>query len=184
LSDFSIRDRTVVFRGRLLALEELDVVGPSGESVLRESVVHPGAVAVLPLFSDQSVLLCRQYRAPIDDSLLEVPAGKLKPGESPSDCARRELLEETGLSAGYLIALASFYTSPGFTNEIMHSFLACDVRSGQGGITEPHGVEERHMELVRVPLRDWPQLVEAGAIRDAKSIVTLALSARRLGIDK
>lgn len=183
MSDFSIRERKVVFRGRFLELEELDVAGPYGESVLRESVVHPGAVAVLPVFADQTALLCRQYRAPVDDLLLEVAAGKLKPGEGPEGCARRELLEETGLGAEILIELATFFTSPGFTNEVMHAFLARDVFSVGEGHPDPQGPEERHMELVRVRLHEWPRLVEEGLVRDAKSIVTLALSARELGLE-
>lgn len=182
MSDFSIRERRLVYRGRLLALEELSVEGPSGETVSRESVLHPGAVAILPVFADHTAVLCRQYRAPIDRLLLEVAAGKLRPGESPEDCARRELLEETGLSAGRLTKLATFYTSPGFTDEVMHAFLAQEVASGRDGAPDPKGVEEQHMELVRIRLADWPWLVEEGMVEDAKSIVTLALSSRELGI--
>lgn len=184
MSAFRILGRKVVFQGRLLTLEELEVCSPSGERASREAVLHPGAVAVVPVMADLSVVLCKQYRAPIDDDLLEVAAGKLKPGETPLECASRELAEETGLSAGSFEALATFFTSPGFTNEVMHAFVARDVialdnRTEPG----PHGIEERHMELIRADLREWPRLVEGGLVRDAKSIVTLALAARHLGLE-
>ncbi len=137
---------------------------------------------MVPLLADRTVVLCKQYRAPIDDYLVEVPAGKLKPGESPEECARRELVEETGLEAGELVHLATFFTSPGFTDEVMHAFVAVDLRSAPGGRTGPHGVEETRMELVRIPLGEWMRFVEDGTVRDAKSIVALALASLRLGI--
>ncbi len=183
MKDFSILKSNVVYRGRLVEVAVLDVKGPSGEVVVRESVVHPGAVAVLPVYADHTVILCRQYRAPVDDYLLEVPAGKLKPNEDPLECAKRELLEETGLRAGYLSELATFYTSPGFTNEIMHAFLARELSVVGRGELDSRGIEERHLELVRVRLGEWSRLVEEGSIRDAKSIVTLSLAARTLGVE-
>ncbi len=181
-ADFRIVERKPAFSGRLVRVEELVVRAPSGEDVVRESVLHPGAVTVVPLLADRTVVLCKQYRAPIDDYLVEVPAGKLKPGESPEECARRELVEETGLEAGELVHLATFFTSPGFTDEVMHAFVAVDLRSAPGGRTGPHGVEETRMELVRIPLGEWMRFVEDGTVRDAKSIVALALASLRLGI--
>ncbi len=165
-----------------MRVEELAIRAPSGEEVVRESVLHPGAVTVVPVLADRTVVLCKQYRAPIDDYLVEVPAGKLKPGEAPEECARRELLEETGLEAGELVHLATFFTSPGFTDEVMHAFVAVDVRSAPVGRPGPHGVEEARMEFVRIPLGEWSRFVEDGTVRDAKSIVALALASLRLGI--
>jgi len=184
LESFRIIDRKLVFQGRLLALEELEVSSPAGELAVREAVRHPGAIAVLPVMADLSVVLCKQYRAPIDDVILEVIAGKLKAGESPQECARRELAEEAGLAAESLEELAVFFTSPGFTDEVMHAFLARGIATlNDDNQSNRHGIEEIHMELVRVRLREWPRLVEERLVRDAKSIVTLALAARYLGLE-
>lgn len=163
-------------------MEELLLSSSSGESAQREVVRHPGAVAIVPVFSDLATVLCKQYRVAVDAELTEVVAGKLKPGEDPEVCARRELLEETGLEAGYLVELAAFYTSPGFCDEVMHAYMAREVRAAREQPFEPHGLEESQMSLVRVPIRDWPRLVEEGILRDAKSIVSLALTSMALGI--
>ena len=103
---------------------------PDGSMALREVVEHPGGVAVLPLEADGTVWCVRQFRYPFSELLLEVPAGKLEPGEEPEQAARRELSEETGLEAGKLTCLGRHYCSPGYNSEVLHIYLAQDLRHG------------------------------------------------------
>jgi ADP-ribose pyrophosphatase len=118
----------VAFSGRLLTLV-IDRFGfPDGTSVVRELVLHPGASAILPILPDERILFVEQFRAPIGTSLLEIPAGKLEPGEDPLHCAQRELREETGYVADRWTKLSSVLTTPGFSDERIHLFLAEGLR--------------------------------------------------------
>jgi ADP-ribose pyrophosphatase len=126
LTEHKISSQTV-FTGKILTVRNDRVRLPDGREATREVVEHPGAVAVVPVTAGGDVILVRQYRYPIAQELLEVPAGKLDKGEKPEDCAHRELEEETGCRAGRLEHLATFYTGPGFTDEIMHLYLARDL---------------------------------------------------------
>jgi ADP-ribose pyrophosphatase len=158
-----------VFEGHLISVE----VGqwPAGE---REVVHHPGACAVVALTKSGEVLLVRQMREAVREALLEIPAGILDvQGEDPSDCAARELLEETGHRATSIEPLGVMYTSPGFTDERIHLFLAEVADGGPGG----QGEEE--LELVRMPLPQAVAEIERGAIADAKTVVGLLLAYRR-----
>jgi ADP-ribose pyrophosphatase len=115
---------TVLYQGKILRLEKQEVLLPSGRLAEREIVHHPGAVAILALNEKGEVLLEKQYRAALEDTIWEIPAGKLEPGESILKCAQRELLEETGFEATQWKHLHSFYTSPGFCDEVVHLFQA------------------------------------------------------------
>ncbi len=116
--------KTILFRGKIISLEKQEVLLPSGRVAEREIVHHPGAVAIIALNENGEVLLEEQYRAALDDTIWEIPAGKLEPGESSLKCAQRELMEETGYEANQWKHLHSFYTSPGFCDEAVHLFLA------------------------------------------------------------
>src|SRR5690606_25580898 len=135
----------------------------------------PGAVAVVGVTTGQQVLLLRQSHHPIGETLLGLPAGTLEPGETPEACARRELLEETGYRAGRLTELASYYTSPGYTNERLTVFRAADCAPA-GGAVDP---DERFARRV-TPLSEIPHLVAPGPgqIRDAKTLSGLLLLLR------
>jgi ADP-ribose pyrophosphatase len=126
LTEHKLESQTV-FAGKILTVRCDRVRLPDGREATREVVGHPGAVAVVPVTAAGEVVLVRQYRYPIGQELLEVPAGKLDKGEAPEDCAYRELEEETGYRAGRMEHLATFYTAPGFTDEIMHLYLARDL---------------------------------------------------------
>lgn len=153
-----------------LRLDRLHVLAPTGAAVRREAVRHPGAVAMVPVVGDAIVLL-RQYRAPVDAEMLELPAGKLDvDGEDPAAAAERELAEEVGLVPGRLELVAEFYTGPGFTDERMHVFVATDCRPVA---RSPHGPEEEAAEVVLVPLDDVPEMIAEGRIEDAKTLVGL-----------
>jgi ADP-ribose diphosphatase len=134
----------------------------------REVVEHPGAVAVVAVDGDQTVALVRQRREPVRKHLLELPAGTLEEGESPLDCARRELEEETGLTSGRWRELAAFYTTPGFCRERMHLFAAEDV---ERGAASPEADEE--LELVRWRVDEIA--ARLGEIEDAKTLAGLLL---------
>jgi ADP-ribose pyrophosphatase len=139
-------------------------------------VRHPGASAVVPFLSDDEVLLIRQYRHATNGSILEVPAGKLDPGETPEVCAVRELEEEAGQRAGRLVALGPIWTSPGFTDERIHLFAAHDLVA-----VERRPEDDEVIDLVPIRLREAVELVWSGGIDDAKSALALLQAAHRLG---
>ena len=175
---FSKRSERVVFRGHVFNLAIGEFVTPDGETMERELVRHPGAVAVVPVEGDH-VVLVRQFRAAIADALLEIPAGKRDvAGEPPELCATRELEEEIGMHPGRLEPLARFYNSVGFSDEDTIVFLGTDLHPVEA---QAHGIEEEYMTVERVPLDDVPELIESGELRDAKTIVGLLLALRRLG---
>lgn len=170
-------DSRSVFKGRLLEVV-VDVVRlPSGELAEREIVRHPGAAAVVALQGDR-VLLVRQNRHAVGRDLLELPAGKLdRKDEDPSSCARRELQEETGYRAGGLEVLGSFLTSPGFSDERVHLFLASAVEKAGPPPADDEG-EPIHSEWLT--LRAAREAVIAGEIEDSKTIIGLLLASSRL----
>lgn len=147
--------------------------GPDGASFERVLVHHPGAVCVVPLVDDRTVLLVRQYRAAVDAEVLEIPAGKRDvDGEAPEATAGRELVEEVGRRAGRLELLARFYNSVGFSDELSHLYLATDLAEVP---TDLQGIEEQHMAVVEVALADVPGMIAAGELVDAKTIIGLSL---------
>lgn len=148
---------------------------PSGRITTRETVEHPGAVAIVAVTRDGHVLLLRQSHHTIGKTLLGLPAGTLEPGESPEACARRELEEETGYRAGSLTALASYYTSPGYTDERLTIFRADDCEPADG-VIDP----DELIRLVPTPLAQLPQLVDPGPdqVQDAKTLIGLSLLLR------
>jgi ADP-ribose pyrophosphatase len=178
VTGFRVVDSTSRCRSGLLELVELDVEAPDGERHLRSVVRHPGAVVAVPVVDDDAILV-RQFRAAVGRSLLEVPAGKRDvAGEAPEATAARELEEEIGQSPGRLRKLAEFYNSPGFCDEYTHLFCATELSA----LPEPRGVtaEEQAMTIERVPLAATAELIAAGELIDAKSIVGLLLTQQLL----
>lgn len=152
-------------------------VGPDGFTFEREIIRHPGAVCVVPLEPDGQVVCVRQYRAPLDRYVLEIPAGKMDvPGEAPEIGAARELAEEVGLVAATLELLATFHNSPGFTDETTHCFLAEGLEFVGQAI---EGIEEQHMTIERFALDDLFELVASNEITDAKTILACAVAKHR-----
>ncbi len=153
-----------------------DVVLPGGRDVTLDVVHHPGASAVVPFVSADEVLLIRQYRFAAGGHLLEVPAGKLDPGETPEVCAARELEEEAGVRAGRIESLGHILTTPGFTDERIHLFAAFDLEPAQQKLDS-----DELIEVVRVPLARALGWVWSGELRDAKSAMALLQAAQRTG---
>ena len=167
----------VIHEGRYLTFRVDTIERTDGSRAERDVVGHPGAVAILAVDPDGDVLLVRQFRVPAGRVLLEIPAGTLDIDEATGAvedhalAARRELEEETGYRAGTWRQLASFWTAPGFATELMHLWLATDLRPADGQRLGPD--EDEHLRLERLPLRDAVAAIERGEIADAKSIVGL-----------
>ncbi len=171
------------YDGRLVKVDVDTVRGPTGATFDLEIIRHPGAAAVVPLLSepgaaDPSVLLLKQYRHAAGGHLWEIPAGVLEPGEPAAVCARRELLEEAGAEASSIEHLTTVYTTPGFTDEQIHLFLATGITVG-----EPEHEADEFIEVQARPLSTVLGMIRDGEIMDAKSIVALLFVAGfRLGM--
>ena len=165
-----------VHTGGVISVVVGTFAAPDGATFERDVVHHPGAVSAVPVTADGSVVLVRQYRAALDEELLEIPAGKRDvAGEEPAVTAARELEEEIGMRAGRLQLLAEFYNSPGFCDEHSFVFLAEDLVETA---TDLQGIEEQHLTVEPVPLADVPAMIADGRIRDAKTIIGLTLALR------
>ncbi|MDN5326887.1 MAG: ADP-ribose pyrophosphatase [Moorella sp. (in: firmicutes)] len=164
-----------IYEGRILNLRRDRVRLPDGHEASREVVEHPGAVAIIALDEAKNIYLVRQYRYPIERVTLEIPAGKLDSGEEPLTCAQRELAEEVGLAAAEWKPLLTFYSTPGFSNEIMHLFLATGLRAHR-----EKADDDEFLEIVRVPLAEAAAMALRGAIQDAKSIAGIMAAVRIL----
>jgi ADP-ribose pyrophosphatase len=163
-----------VFDGRVLALDVDEVTEPGGVVARREVVRHSGSVATLAVHDDGRIVLVRQYRYPVNETVWELPAGRRDPKETPEAGARRELEEETGLVAGRLEPLSVFYTTPGFCDEVMHVFRASALRQG-----EARPEEDERIEVVTLSLEEARAMQARGEIREAKTLVALLLESER-----
>jgi ADP-ribose pyrophosphatase len=161
------------YTGRIISLDVDEVRFPDGSIGELEMIRHPGASAIVPLLSDPAaddpqVLLLRQYRYAAEGFLYEIPAGRLEDGESPRDCAARELREETGCSAERMEPLFSMYTTPGFTDEKIHVFMAIGLKTGKAAREADEFLELQPMLLSRAL-----EMIAAGEIQDAKTALSL-----------
>ncbi|WP_234414164.1 NUDIX hydrolase [Paenibacillus sp. CAA11] len=165
----SLNEKTLstrsVFEGKVVSLHIDTVELPNGETATREIIRHPGAVAVLAV-REGRILLVDQYRQALGRCELEIPAGKLEKGEEPSEAAKRELEEETGYRAGKITLLHSFYTSPGFADEIIHLYLAEELTSGEASPDE-----DEFLELYEVSAEEAKNFITEGRISDAKTVL-------------
>src|SRR5690625_1723530 len=155
-----------IFKGNIISLQVDEVQLPNGKTSTRELVKHPGAVAVIPITEEQKILFVKQYRKPLEKSLIEIPAGKLETGEKPEVTAIRELEEETGYTTKNLSYVTSFYTSPGFANELIHIYLATDLKQLAEPVAED---EDEFVELVPLTLDEAEEYVKEQRIHDAKT---------------
>jgi ADP-ribose pyrophosphatase len=166
-----------VFQGRVVGLRVDEVLLEEGRSFRAEVVEHVPSVGIVPLRDDGRVVLVRQYRHPIGDQLLEIPAGSVDADETPEVCAQRELAEEIGCRADDIMRLGGFYLSPGYCTEFMHIFLARGLRTAAA---DPD--EDEQIDLEEMPLLEALRMTRAGELRDAKTIAALALAAAFLDV--
>jgi ADP-ribose pyrophosphatase len=168
-------DSECVYEGRLLEVREDRVALPDGQSARREYVRHPGAVIILPMLDEKTVLVERQYRYPLHQHFLELPAGKIDAGEAHAVTARRELLEETGYEALQWTHLFTAYPCVGYSNERLEFYLAEDLNY----VGHP-GEDGEFLETIPLPVDQALKLMEAGEITEAKTIIGLLWIDRRL----
>jgi ADP-ribose pyrophosphatase len=157
-----------IYKGRIVNLNLETVTLPNGATVELEIIHHPGAAAVVPMKDDRTVVLIRQYRHAVGGYIYEIPAGKLHLGEDPRECAQRELEEEIGYKAGVLDHITSAYTTPGFTDEVIHIYKATQLQRGVQNLGH-----DEVLEIAEFPLEKTITMIRDGVIQDAKTIVGL-----------
>ena len=171
-----------IYSGRIVKVDLDTVRLPNGDTVELEMIRHPGASAIVPFLTDPAgadpqLLLIKQFRHAAGEFIYEIPAGKLDDDERPEDCARRELREETGCTAGRLEHVYTFYTTPGFTDERIHAFMASDLTRGP-----TNHQRDEVMSLETVTLSRALELIKTGELKDAKSaLAILYVAGFRLG---
>jgi ADP-ribose pyrophosphatase len=155
-----------IFEGKVIKLQVDEVKLPDGKTSRRELIKHPGAVAIIALTDEGKLVLVEQYRKAMERSLVEIPAGKLEKGEEPAASAVRELEEETGYECEKMEWLTSFYTSPGFADELVHVFVAKNLKKKENAA----GLDEdEFVELMELTLAQAEQFMKEGKIKDAKT---------------
>jgi ADP-ribose pyrophosphatase len=157
-----------IYKGKVVQLRVDTVSLPDGRTKIREIVVHPGAAAIVPLMNEgegeeKEVLLVEQYRKAVESKTLEIPAGTLEEGESPEDCASRELIEETGFQASKLNKLMEVYPSPGFSSEIIHIFVASGLKKVSNA--------EAELPIRFVRLNELLTKIRKGEVKDGKTVI-------------
>lgn len=159
------------FHGQAFNVKQDNVLLPNGKEKILDIVIHKGAVTILPIDSDGEIWFVRQYRHPAGLELLELPAGTLEEGEEPEECARRELQEEIGMSAGRMTKLGEFYMAPGYSTEFMYIYLAEDLTPSTMLADEDEflSIEKKHLHLAFADARN-------GKILDSKSLAALFLA--------
>ncbi|WP_240413957.1 NUDIX domain-containing protein [Paenibacillus periandrae] len=156
-----------IFEGKIISLQVDTVRLPNGKTATREIVKHPGAVAVLALVDDK-MLVVEQFRKPLERNQIEIPAGKLDAGEDPMEAAKRELKEETGYSCDTMKLVSSFYTSPGFADEIIHLYVAEQLTNGDAQLDE-----DEFLDVESITLEQAQQYMREQRISDAKTITAV-----------
>jgi ADP-ribose pyrophosphatase len=162
----SLVDHKEVYRGKIVTLQVDTIRQKSGVTTIREVVLHPGGVTAVPILDDGRLLLIRQFRYPLGKFILELPAGKLDSGQPPLETMAREMMEETGYSAGTLTHEGAFYTTPGISNESIHLFIARDLTQSIQNLEEGE-----HITVEPYTLQECLEKIENGEICDGKTIL-------------
>ena len=164
-----IKDR-IMYRGRIATVHKVTLKTSDGNTIDRDLIHYNGAVVILPVLEDGSMVFIRNYRFAVDQSLYELPAGMLEEGENPLKAARRELAEETGCKARKIQKLGKFYAAPGSSDELLHSYLATGLTQGKQQLERYEDITVKILDEKKVR-----QMIANGKIRDAKTIATLCL---------
>ncbi len=170
--NFKVTKSNILFRGKVFDLKVDEIEYDSGNPGIRETAIHPGGAVMVAVKDDGRIILVKQYRYPINEKLLELPAGKLNKGEDPMVCAVRELEEETGYKAGRVEKLGAICTTPGFCTEILHIYIAKELSPGN------HNREEGEygMEILELEYSAIEEKIKNGEIKDAKTICGVHLA--------
>ena len=160
-------DRKNIFKGRIIDLS-VETANFPKRQVEMERINHPGGAAVVPLLSDGSVILIKQYRHCIGDTIWEIPAGRLEPGENTLDCAKRELEEEVGYRTTKIKKLTEIYSAPAYCTEVIRIFLATELTPGKQKLEK-----DEIIKVIKLPLKEAVLKVKNGEIRDAKTVAGL-----------
>jgi len=175
MKGYKTESSRTIFKGHILTLKVDDVRTPSGRLVEREMIEHQGAVGIIAINERGEMIFVRQYRHPTGRVLLEIPAGKIDPGEAPEDCAARELAEETGKAPGKITLAAKFYTSPGYSNEMFYLYIAEDLIDAYA---VPDEEEEEEIEGIEtISIDRAMEMIQNGQIEDGKTITAIVLAA-------
>lgn len=164
--NFKVINSKIKFKGRVFDLRVDEIEYLSGNKGIREVAVHHGGAVVLPVTNENKIVFVKQYRYPLDEWLLELPAGKLEKGEDPRYCAERELEEETGYTADTITDLGKISTTPGFCTEILYLYLATGLKAGHHKREEG----EQGMEVIELTMDEIKSYLKEGKIIDAKTI--------------
>ena len=164
-----------MFSGTIFNVDRDRIQEPDGSQIVREVVRHPGGAGGLPLFEDGTVALVRQYRHPAGRDLLEIPAGRMEPGETPELCAAREIEQEIGYRPGRIEKIAEFFSTPGFCEERLFVYLATRLLPAQQNLDH-----DEFVEVVRIPLADAILMANRGDIEDSKTLVALLMADRMI----
>ncbi len=159
-----------VYKGKVVNLKLDRVKLPGGEEHLREVVEHRGSVAILPVTPGKEFFLIKQFRMAVGEELWEIPAGRIEEGESIEECVKRELKEETGLSAGKIKKLGEYYPSPGYCTEIIHIYLAEELEEG-----EASPEKDEFIEMGKFTREEIVKLIKEGGIKDGKTYTSFLL---------
>jgi ADP-ribose pyrophosphatase len=158
----------IIYEGKLINLrKDKNIIG--NRVFFREVVEHPGAVAIVPLLNKDTILMVKQYRNPAKSCLFEIPAGTLEKNESPEQCAYRELTEETGYKVEKLKKILSCYLAPGYSNELIHIFLASDIKKANQELEA-----DEDIEVFALNLNEIKNKIKRGEIKDAKTIAGIS----------
>lgn len=171
----TVKSTAEVYKGRVFDFVTENLKLPNGRHTDMAFIRHPGSTAVVPLLEDNTIVMEVQYRHPVGEYLLEIPAGTLEPGESPLNCAKRELLEETGFQAQELIQLGKIHMIPAYSDEEIHVFIAKGLMPAEQNL-DPDEI----IEVAKYPLEKAVQMIDEGKITDALTILSIQMAWIRL----
>ncbi|MGD9239262.1 MAG: NUDIX hydrolase [Desulfobacterales bacterium] len=171
----TVKSTAEVYKGRIFDFVTENLKLPNGRHTEMAFIRHPGSIAVVPFLGENSVVMELQYRHPVGEYLLEIPAGTLEPGESPLECAKRELLEETGFQAQELILLGKVHMIPAYSDEEIHVFIAKGLMPAEQNL-DPDEI----IEVVKYPLEKAVQMIDEGKITDALTILSIQMAWNRI----